>query len=70
MVCLPQCAGLIRLPQKQKIEVLPPRHAMALDSLAGVRGEMARLYRLGLNGKIKSDEMTRFVYVLREIREP
>ena len=29
---------------------------------------MARLYRLGLNGKIKSDEMTRFVYVLKEIR--
>ena len=35
---------------------------------AGVRGEMARLYRLALNGKIRSDEMTRFVYVLKEIR--
>jgi hypothetical protein len=56
------------LTQKQKVEVLPPRNAVALDTLAGVRGEMARLYRLGLNGKIKSDEMTRFVYVLREIR--
>ena len=41
---------------------------MALDTLAGVRSEMARLYRLGLNGKIRSDEMTRFVYVLKEIR--
>jgi len=41
---------------------------MALDTLAGVRGEMARLYRLGLNGKIRSDEMTRFVYALKEIR--
>ena len=41
---------------------------MALNTLAGVRGEMARLYRLGLNGKIRSEEMTRFVYVLREIR--
>ena len=41
---------------------------MALDTLAGVRGEMARLYRLGLNGKIRSDEMTRFIYALREIR--
>ena len=29
---------------------------------------MARLYRLGLNGKIRSDEMTRFIYALREIR--
>ena len=41
---------------------------MALDTLAGVRGEMARLYRLALNGRIRSDEMTRLVYVLKEIR--
>ena len=56
------------LTQKPKAEVLPPRNAMALDTLAGVRGEMARLYRLGLNGRIGSDEMTRFVYVLKEVR--
>ena len=56
------------LSQKPKAEVLPPRNAMALDTLAGVRGEMARLYRLGLNGKIRSDEMTRFIYALKEIR--
>ena len=41
---------------------------MALDTLAGVRGEMARLYRLALNGRIRSDEMTKFVFVLKEIR--
>ena len=34
----------------------------------GVRGEVARLYRLGLNGRIRSDEMTRFIYALKEIR--
>jgi hypothetical protein len=56
------------LTQKPKAEVLSPRNAMALDTLAGVRGEMARLYRLGLNGKIPSDEMTRFIYALKEIR--
>ena len=56
------------LSQKPKAEVLPPRNAMALDTLAGVWGEMARLYRLGLNGKIRSDEMTRFIYALKEIR--
>jgi hypothetical protein len=56
------------LTQKSKTEVLPPRNAIALDTLAGVRGEMARLYRLALNGRIRSDEMTRFVYVLKEIR--
>jgi hypothetical protein len=31
-------------------------------------GEMARLYRLALNGRIPSDEMTRFIYALKEIR--
>ena len=56
------------LTEKPKAEVLSPRNAMALDTLAGVRGEMARLYRLGLNGKIPSDEMTRFIYALKEIR--
>ena len=56
------------LTQKPKAEVLPPRNAIALDTLAGVRGEMARLYRLGLNGRIRSDEMTRFIYALKEIR--
>ena len=56
------------LNQKSKTEVLPPRNAIALDTLAGVRGEMARLYRLALNGRIRSDEMTRFIYALKEIR--
>src|SRR3954470_15359900 len=56
------------LTAKSKAEVLSPRNQMALDTLAGVRGEMARLYRLGLNGRIRSDEMTRFIYALKEIR--
>ena len=54
--------------QKSNAEVLPPRNAIALDTLAGVRSEMARLYRLGLNGRIRSEEMTRFIYALKEIR--
>ena len=56
------------LAPKSKTEVLSPRNAVALDTLSGVRSEMARLYRLGLNGKIRSDEMTRFIYALKEIR--
>jgi hypothetical protein len=56
------------LTHQPKAEVLSPRNAIALDTLAGVRGEMARLYRLGLNGRIRSDEMTRFIYALKEIR--
>ena len=53
---------------KPKAEVLSPRNAMALDTLAGVRGEMARLYRLALNGRIRSDELTRLIYAQKEIR--
>ena len=64
----PQCNGHIALSHQPKAEVLPPRNAIALDTLAGVRSEMARLYRLGLNGRIRSDEMTRFIYALKEIR--
>ena len=56
------------LSHQQKVEVLPPRNAMALDTLAGVRGEMARLYRLALNGRMPSDELTRLIYTLKEIR--
>ena len=56
------------LSQKPKAEVLSPHKAIALETLAGVRGEMARLYRLALNGRIRSDEMTRFIYALKEIR--
>ena len=41
---------------------------MALDTLAGVRSEMARLYRLALNGKMPTDELTRLIYTLKEIR--
>ena len=33
-----------------------------------MRAEMARLYRLALNGRIRSDELTRLVFVLKEIR--
>ena len=40
---------------------------MRLDSLGAVRREMARIYRLGLNGKLPSDEMTRLTYVLKEL---
>ena len=48
---------------------------MALEQVpigAGVAelasADRARLYRLGLNGRIRSDEMTRFIYALKEIR--
>jgi hypothetical protein len=58
------------LSEKPKIELLSPlsRNAMRLDSIGAVRREMARIYRLGLNGKLPSDEMTRFTYVLKELR--
>ena len=47
---------------------LVPKKAIALDTLVGVRGEMARLYRLALKGTVQPDEMTKFIYALKEIR--
>src|SRR4051794_11654668 len=41
---------------------------MKLDTVRGVAGEKGRLYRLWVNGKIKSSEMTRGIFGLREIR--
>ena len=41
------------LTQKAKAEVI------ALDTLAGVRGETARLYRLVLNGRVRSEGLRR-----------
>ena len=55
------------LTHQPKAEVLSPRNAMALDTLAGYGGD-GSAYRLALNGKIRSDEMTRFIYALKEIR--
>jgi hypothetical protein len=56
------------LTHQPKAEVLSPRNAIALDTLSGVRGEMARLYRLALNGRLPSHELTRLIYTLKEIR--
>jgi len=39
-----------------------------LDTLASVRGEMSRMYRLAINSKLAADEMTKFIYALKEIR--
>ena len=42
---------------------------MALDTLAGVRSEMARVYRLGLEWEGPTPmNMGRFIYALKEIR--
>jgi hypothetical protein len=39
-----------------------------LDTLAHVRTEMARLYRLAIKGKVSAERMTKFIYALKEIR--
>ena len=46
---------------------IPPQCDGAGHACRGA-GRMARLYRLALNGRIRSDEMTRFIYALKEIR--
>jgi hypothetical protein len=63
--------------RKPKTELLPPTDALlahlhrattSLDTVTAVRREMGRLYRSVLNKKVRSDEMARLVYALKEIR--
>ena len=39
-----------------------------LDTLADIRVEMARVYRLAAGRRLNANEMTRFIYALRELR--
>jgi hypothetical protein len=39
-----------------------------LNTLANVRSEMSRLYRLWLGKNLEADSMTKAVYTLKEIR--
>ena len=56
------------LKAKTKSDGLSTRQPVRLNTLAGVRTEMARLYRLTLNGKCVAEEATKRVYILKEIR--
>jgi hypothetical protein len=47
---------------------LCPKGPIKLDTLANVRAEMVRLYRLALKGDVEADMMTKFIYALKEIR--
>src|SRR5215472_17620250 len=56
------------LSEADKYEGLSPSRTLKLDTLQGVRSEMARLYRLAIKEKLRTDELTRLVYCLKEIR--
>ena len=56
------------LADKPKREGLLPHKTLKLDTLATVREEMARMYRLALKGDVEADQASKFVYVLKEIR--
>jgi hypothetical protein len=59
------------LSSEQKAKgVLPAALARVgpLETLAHVRTEMARVYRLAASGRLDAGEMTKFVYALKEIR--
>ena len=43
-------------------------HTASLNTLRGVRREMCRVYRGVANGRIASDEGTRRIFMLKEIR--
>ncbi len=47
---------------------LAPAGPLKLDTLANVRAEMARVYRLTLSGKIEPEKMTKLIYALKELR--
>jgi hypothetical protein len=53
---------------KEKDDGLSPQGEVKLSSLAEVRTEMARMYRLALKRTIAAEETTKYVYILREIR--
>jgi hypothetical protein len=51
-----------------KTKGLLPHGKLKLDTLAAVRTEMARIYRMALAADIEADQASKFVYVLKEIR--
>jgi len=56
------------LNPQEKTEGLPPRAVVKLDTLANVRAEMARMYRLALKNKVGANTLTKFIFALKEIR--
>lgn len=54
---------------QSKSEGLSPSGPLKLSTLAEVRTEMARMYRLALKRTIEPDEASKFTYILREIRQ-
>ena len=65
---MPQQTKSKPLSSKGNGNDLSPGNAVKLDTLSGVRGEMARMYRLALKGTVPPEEMTKFIYALKEIR--
>ena len=65
---MPQQTNSKPLSSKGNGNDLSPSNAVKLDTLSGVRGEMARMYRLALKGTVAPEEMTKFIYALKEIR--
>lgn len=56
------------MSRNQKLDGLLPRSSLKLDTLSGVRTEMARLYRITLKKQIETDTFTKLIYGLKEIR--
>ncbi len=56
-------------PKKEKrASAIYPRNPHKLDTLVSTRAEMARVYRLTLQGKIEPEKMTKLIFALKEIR--
>jgi hypothetical protein len=63
-----EAVGRYRTKRLDNEGLLSNHHTRRLDSLRGVCGEQARIYRSMLNKKISTTDGMRLVFVLREVR--
>jgi hypothetical protein len=57
-----------RLQKERAPRPIPGLKSHKLATPAHIRDEMARVYRLSLQGKIEPEKMTKLIYALKEIR--
>ena len=55
------------LEKQQKPKRAPRRDSIPLTTVGNVRSEMGKVYRLARAGNMPINDMTKFVYALREI---
>jgi hypothetical protein len=54
--------------REKRASAIYSRNPPKLNTLVSTRAEMARVYRLTLQGKIEPEKMTKLIFALKEIR--